>query len=132
MPVHDFYCYECETLEKDVFERETEKACPTCGGIMHITYSHWEKVALINDGVSVNDRVARDGTISKLGASDSKLARIEMGLSSSLHDKGLRTTSPEQAAELRAKMIAAGTDAVANRRLLEDVIDMRKKNTAKV
>jgi hypothetical protein len=55
-----------------------------------------------------------------------------MGLSSSLHDKGLRTTSPEQAAELRAKMIAAGTDAVANRRLLDDVIDMRKKNTAKV
>lgn len=131
--IHDLRCTGCGIIMEDVVVdgNDARPHCPDCGQTMETYYGIWQKgLGLVNDGVSVNDRTARDGTISSLGASDSKLCRIEMGLDSNPHNKTLRTTTPEQAAHLRAKMMEAGKDAVKNRAVLDETLSIRKANEA--
>jgi hypothetical protein len=110
----------------------TEVPCPACDeGIMSIAYDAWTGLGLVNEGVSVDDRTAKDGTINMLGINDSKLARIEMGLSGKPHDKALRTFSPEQSADFRKRVMMCSGKARAERKLFDELIKTRKENLEK-
>jgi hypothetical protein len=98
---------------------------------MAITYDAWTGLGLINGGVSVDDRLSKDGTINLLGINDSLLSRIELGLANKPHDKALRTFTPEQSADFRKRVMMCSGKARAERKLFEEVIKTRKENLAK-
>lgn len=134
MIFHDFKCQQCGYIEAElpVESGVTEVPCQACDeGIMAITYEDWRGLGMVNEGVSVDDRLSKDGTINMLGASDSALCRLELGLSDKPHDKGLRTFSPEQAREFRKRIILDGGKARADRKLFHEIIKTRKENLAK-
>lgn len=134
MIIHDFKCQQCGYIEAElpVDSGVTEVPCQACDeGIMAITYGDWRGVGLINNGVSVDDRLSKDGTINMLGASDSRLCRIELGLATKPMDKGLRTFTPEQAADFRKRAMMCTGKARAERALFNEIIKQRKENLAK-
>lgn len=134
MILHDFRCAQCGYTEEElpIESGITEIPCPACDeGIMAITYDAWTGLGLMNGGASVDDRLSKDGTINMLGASDSALCRLELGLSDKPHDKGLRTFSPEQSREFRKRIILDGGKARADRKLFHDIIRTRKENLSK-
>lgn len=125
MPRHDLLCEPCARVIEDVVFRHGDKLpCPECGHEMQTYYGNWTDVMLDDHGRARNDRVAHDGTIKNLGASDSKLARIELGLSGRPYDKALRTFSPEQSAAFRAKLMADGDSP----KVFREIIETRKAN----
>ena len=134
MILHDFKCGQCGHIEEELAIESgiTEVPCPACDeGIMGITYDAWTGLGLVNEGVSVDDRLAKDGTINMLGASDSALCRIEMRLANKPHDKALRTFTPEQSREFRKRIMLEGGKARADRKLFHDIIQTRKENMEK-
>lgn len=134
MILHDFRCGQCGHTEEELAIESgiTEVPCPACDeGIMGITYDAWAGLGLANEGVSVDDRLSKDGTINQLGVNDSKLCRIELNLATSPMDKGLRTFTPEQSADFRKRVMMCSGKARAERKLFEEVIKTRKENLAK-
>lgn len=134
MIFHDFRCGQCGYTEGELAIESgiTEVPCPACDeGIMAITYDAWTGLGLMNEGVSVDDRLSKDGTINLLGIQDSKLARIELALANSPHDKALRTFTPEQSADFRKRVMMCSGKARAERKLFDEMIKTRKENLEK-
>jgi hypothetical protein len=134
MIVHDFACSDCHHIEKDILvSADTlELPCPACEqGVMEVYYGGWETLGFMNQGRSVDDREAADGTITMMGARDSKLCRIELGLEGGAANKTLRTFTPEQSSEFRKRILLEGEGARTGRKLFEDIIKTRKENQAK-
>lgn len=132
MILHDFRCQCCGLVvdEIPVESGTTELPCPACeNGVMGLTYSKWRGLGLVNAGRSVDDRIGADGTITMLGATDSKLCHIELGLTApSPHNKSLKTFTPEQSAEFRRRAMLDGKSARVDRKLFDAIIAQRKEN----
>ena len=134
MVIHDFVCGTCSLAMKDVAvpSGTAELQCPACnGGVMTVSYAGWDTLSFANNGCSVDDKVCSDGTRSMMGAGDSKLCKIELGLSNSLSDRSLRTFSPEQQREFRELAMKSGKGARADRKVFDKIMETRKENLAK-
>lgn len=132
MVIHDFVCGCGLALQDIAVETGTASLpCPNCGEGMAISYAGWDTLSFANNGCSVDDKVCSDGTRSIMGAGDSKLCKIELGLSNSLSDRSLRTFTHEQQREFRELAMKSGKGARDDRKVFDKIMETRKENLAK-
>lgn len=116
MPINDYRCVECNEFIRDSWGTPDE--CPNCKGIncFEIDFRGWQKLALVNDGQSITDRLDRNNAIQNAHCADDPLCMMEMGLHPDGHNVAKLTR--EESTYFREKWLKDGDSGKLRKELL--------------
>lgn len=116
MPIHDYKCCRCNTIERDCTHTPTE--CYVCkDSRFAIFYGEWGTVKLRNNGHCLDEREDAKGNIQRFEVRDDPLCKKELSDQPDLN--GIKSFTNDQSNFFRNKLAKDGDSSNLRREILK-------------